>query len=116
MRTTVGQLLINEVLPEDLRDYTRTIDKKSIRTLLGLVATHYPDKYNEVASKLMKIGAEAATSHGRESSLNLGSLRIGPKAGKLRRELKKTVNAILQTPGWGRESKHFWTSSGHIVS
>lgn len=101
----MGQLLINEVLPEDLRDYTRVIDKKSIRTLLRLVATQHPEKYNEIAHKLMNIGAQVSTAHGREASLSLESLRLGPKAGKLRKELDKTVSAILQTPGLQPEDR-----------
>jgi len=101
----MGQLLINEILPEGIRDYTRPIDKKSIRVILRLVASHYPDKYNEVASKLMQLGATVSTAHGREASLTLDSLRLGPKASKLRRELNKTINAILQTPGLKREDR-----------
>lgn len=99
MRTTVGQLLINEVLPDDLRDYTRVIDSKSIRTLLRRVATDHPEKYNEVASQLMQIGGEVSTANGREASLTLDSLRLGPEASKLRRELDKTIEAIVSTPG-----------------
>lgn len=105
MRTTMGQLLINEALPEDLRDYTRVLDKKSIRTLLRMVATQHPEKYNEIAHKLMDIGAQVSTAHGREASLSLDSLRLGPKAAKLRNELDKTVSAILQTPGLQPEDR-----------
>jgi DNA-directed RNA polymerase subunit beta' len=105
VRTTVGQLLINEALPEELRDYNRVLDKKSIRTLLRLVAERYPEKYNAVASQLMQTGAEVTTSHGRESSLTLDSLKLGPKATRLRDELLKTVSAIFHTPGLTDEQR-----------
>jgi DNA-directed RNA polymerase subunit beta' len=105
MRTTVGQLLINEILPEDLRDYTRVLDKKSIRTLLRLVATQYPQKYNEIASQLSQLGGEGSTAHGREASLTLDSLRLGPEATKLRKGLDKTIDAILNTPGLSPEDR-----------
>lgn len=99
MKMTVGQLLINEALPEELRDYTRVIDKKSIRTVLRLVAERYPEKYNEVAHQLMQVGGDIATAYGREASLSLDSLKIGKEAKKLRQELGRTTKAILQTPG-----------------
>jgi len=105
MRTTVGQMLINEILPEELRDHNRVIDKKSIRVLLRLVATQYPEKYNEIASKLMKLGGEVSTAHGREASLTLDSLRLGPEAGKLRAALDKTVEAIIHAPGMSDEAR-----------
>ena len=105
MRTTVGQLLINEILPEDLRDYDRVLDKKSIRVLLRVVATQYPQKYNEIASRLSQLGGEVSTARGREASLTLDSLRLGPEATKLRRGLDETIDAILNTPGLSPEAR-----------
>ena len=99
MRTTVGQLLVNETLPEELRDYNRSIDRKAIKTLLGIVAEKYPEQYNHVAHALMKLGAEVSTTYGRELSLSLNDLDIGPKAKALRDALNKNVQAILKTPG-----------------
>lgn len=105
MRTTVGQLLINEALPEELRDYERTLDKKSIGTLLRMVAQHYPDKYNDISYALMQIGANAATVAGRPASISLDGLRIGEKAGELRRELRKKLKAILHMPKLTQEQR-----------
>jgi len=105
VRTTVGQLLINEILPEDLRDYDRVLDKKSIRVLLRVVATQYPQKYNEIASRLSQLGGEVSTARGREASLTLDSLRLGPEATKLRRGLDETIDAILNTPGLSPEAR-----------
>ena len=42
------QLLVNESLPEDLRDYSRTYDKDSINELMTAVADRYPDRYAEI--------------------------------------------------------------------
>jgi DNA-directed RNA polymerase subunit beta' len=105
MRTTVGQLLINDALPEELRDYTRKIDKKSIKKILGIVAEKYPQRYNEVASAFMKLGGEVSTTYGRESSLNLDALKIGPNTRKLRDALNDTVQAILETPGLSHDER-----------
>ena len=47
----------------------------------------------------MHIGGEVSTAHGREASLTLDSLRLGPEATKLRQALDKTIEAITNTPG-----------------
>ena len=96
MKTTMGQLLINEALPPELRDYTRTIDKKSIRELLRLVADQYPERYNEVTQALMKLGADVVTHHGHEASLSLDSLKIGSNAAAIRRAVEAGVRRRLE--------------------
>lgn len=67
MRTTLGKLLINESLPEDLRDDRRTLDKKGIKALLREVAEKHPDQYRRLAKRLSDIGREAAYSSGGQS-------------------------------------------------
>lgn len=103
LRTTVGQLLVNEILPPDLRDYHMRLDKKSIKALLRRVADSYPEKYNEIASALMKLGAEISTTHGAEASLSLNDLQIGDEARKLRNSLRRGINKILTGPGTNEE-------------
>ena len=105
MRTTMGQLLINEALPQELRDYNRVLNKKSIRVLLKLVAERYPDRYNDISHQLMKLGGDVSTTHGREASLSLDNLKIGPKADRLRSGLNKTVRAVLATPGLSHDER-----------
>ena len=39
---TVGQFLVNETLPEELRDYERVLDKKSMTSLLQEVIEAHP--------------------------------------------------------------------------
>lgn len=96
MKTTMGQLLINEALPPELRDYRRTINKKSIRELLHIVADRYPERYNEVAHALMQLGADVATRHGREASLSLDSMKIGREAARIRRAVETGVRRRLE--------------------
>lgn len=68
IRTTVGQLLVNEALPEDLRDYNRTLSKKGVTDLMRDVAQRYPDRYVDVSKRLADIGREAATESGGTSA------------------------------------------------
>jgi len=98
VKTTVGQLLINDILPPDMRDYDRPINKKTIKTVLREVAKRYPEQYNEIAKKMMDLGAEVVTTYGREASISLDSLTVGPKAQKIRDELRSGVNRILNSP------------------
>jgi DNA-directed RNA polymerase subunit beta' len=105
LRTTVGQLLINDVLPEDLRDYGRQLDKKSIRVLMRELAERHPERYNDVASALMRLGAETATLYGGEASISLDDLKIGDKTRAVRDKLKQLVAGVLRDPNLTQESK-----------
>lgn len=61
MKTTIGQLMINEALPDELRDYARVLDKKGVKELFTRLAEKHPDKYVDVAKNLMDIGRDFAT-------------------------------------------------------
>jgi DNA-directed RNA polymerase subunit beta' len=103
METTVGQLLLNEALPEDLRDYRRPIDKKSLQTLFSQLAERYPDKYVEVNQKLHELSAEAVTGYGGVASLSLESLRAPLSVDRLRKNIRGGVEKILSAPGTAKE-------------
>jgi DNA-directed RNA polymerase subunit beta' len=62
MQTTIGQLLVNEALPEDLRDHNRVLDKKGLKGLLRDVAEKHPDRYAEVTHNLMNVGQSVSTT------------------------------------------------------
>ena len=66
-RTTLGRFLVNEALPEDLRDDSRILDKKGLSDLMRQLALKHPDKYVEVSKKLSDIGREASTEGGGNS-------------------------------------------------
>ena len=96
MLTTVGQLLINEALPEDLRDYTRHITKKSAGDLLLDVAQSYPEKYKKVAHDLMQIGQSVATTSG--VSFSLADFTPGKAKQKAKKELAAQIHKIANDP------------------
>jgi DNA-directed RNA polymerase subunit beta' len=60
----MGQLLVNEALPDDMRDHSRVLDKKGINALLRELAQRHPEKYVEVSHKLNTIGRDVATQFG----------------------------------------------------
>ena len=45
LKTTLGQLMINEALPPDMRDYDRVLTKKSMSTVATDLAKNHPEKY-----------------------------------------------------------------------
>lgn len=69
IKGTVGQLLINDALPEDLRDYTRVLDKKGVTELFREVAKRYPERYKQILQDLQDLGADFASTKGVSVSL-----------------------------------------------
>lgn len=69
MITTVGQLIVNEALPEEYRDYTRTMGKDEADSVLARIASENPKQYPKVAHALMQIGRNAAFDEGMTLSL-----------------------------------------------
>lgn len=70
----MGQLLVNQSLPPDLRDYNRVLDKKGVQQLLDTVARKYPEKYAEIAKNLSDVGRKVAY-HSGGFGVGLESLR-----------------------------------------
>jgi len=59
LKTTLGQLLINEALPPEMRDYDRVLNKKTMSGVATELAKKHPEKYREVMKRLHDIGRDA---------------------------------------------------------
>lgn len=70
MLATPGQLLVNEALPPDLRDYSRTLGQDEINSLLGQLAREHPEQYRKVCWRLVQLGRNAAFDEGSTITLN----------------------------------------------
>lgn len=92
METTLGQLLINESLPEDMRDYTRVLDKKGTHALLKAVAEQHPDRYKDIVYNLMKLGAE--TDYQLGSSVSLDDLRSSRTKQTVAQKIKQEISKV----------------------
>ena len=90
---TAGQVLVNALLPEDLRDYKRVLDTKAARDLSLRLAKEHPDKFADVMQKLYRFGAFASRADG--ATLSLGAFEIPEDARKMRDEVKKRVVSIV---------------------
>lgn len=73
MLTTVGQVLVNDALPPQFRDYERVMDSKGIESVLEEIAREAPEEYSGVTKRLMDIGNSAAYDTG--TTIRLSDLR-----------------------------------------
>lgn len=92
--TTLGQLLINSALPEDLRDHNRVLDKKGVKALFQRVAEEYPEKYREISHRISDIGRHVAYTTGGHS-FGLQHLRSSIAGKVVRDKIQTEVRAIL---------------------
>lgn len=98
MQTTVGQVMVNAVLPPHLRNYTRVLDKKGIRELMDAVANENDaDLYRKVVQSLYRVGHESAQASG--SSFSISDLKVPPKTSAMRAALQTKINEIVENPG-----------------
>lgn len=73
MLTTIGQVLVNDALPPQFRDYERVMDSKGIESLLEQIAREAPETYADVTKRLMDVGNDAAFDTG--TTIRLSDLR-----------------------------------------
>lgn len=97
LKTTLGQVLINEALPEDMRNYDRVLDKKNMGALATDLAKRHPDKYREVMKRIHDVARETAYSTG---GLSMGLKDIQSTFASKRAEIavKKQLRQIMSDP------------------
>ena len=91
---TVGQFLVNETLPEELRDYERVLDKRGLNDLLREVAQKHPDRYKDISFALNEVGREGAQESG-SFSFGLRHLKTSKAADKTRKRIRDRLTKIL---------------------
>jgi hypothetical protein len=105
MPTTIGQILVNSVLPERFRDYNRALGADELEDLLKRIIKEDPDSYREVSAKLMRLGARAAYDTG--TTLKLSDLEAPFDNTEMYRRLDQVEDAIQNdktlTPAQKRE-------------
>lgn len=73
MTTTIGQVIVNDALPPQFRDYERVMDSKGIEDVLEDVAQNAPETYSAVTKRLMDVGNSAAYDTG--TTIRMSDLR-----------------------------------------
>lgn len=94
METTVGQLLINEALPEDMRDYTRILDKKGVDALMSELAAKHPEKYRDISFKLQQLAVQVIRSTG-GNSFDITDITKADSARALRKDLSAKIDQFV---------------------
>jgi DNA-directed RNA polymerase subunit beta' len=115
MRTTAGQLLINSVIPEDIRDYDRVLDKKGSQQLFQLIAEKYPDKYREISKSLMDVARRVAHVSG-GYSVGVDDLQSSVAAKRMRLTLDSKLKQIYadKTLNESQRNKKIITVAGEL--
>jgi RNA polymerase Rpb1, domain 5 len=94
LKTTLGQLLINEALPPELRDYDRVLNKKNTSALATELAQKHPDKYRDVMKRLHDVALDAAyTTNG--LSFGLKDIRSTLASDRARQRVGLSLRGIL---------------------
>ncbi len=104
METTVGKLLVNQALPPELRDPSRELNKKEIGRLYTELASKYPEQFDEITRRLQEIARDVAYKQG-GFSFKLSDLKPPPSAYRLREQLDRRIEQILDNPRWTQEQK-----------
>lgn len=97
LKTTLGQLLVNDKLPKDLQDYNRVLDKKGIQKLLQEVIEKHPEQYKQIAKHLFDVGHVAAYMSGGQS-FGLKHLKTSKAGLEHEVEMEKIVEEISNDP------------------
>jgi DNA-directed RNA polymerase subunit beta' len=94
LKTTAGKLIIQSVLPDDMKHWgERTLDKKTLTSFLSELAQRHPDQYSDVTHQLLKIAGKATYESG-SNSFGLKHIRVSPIAARRREELAREVSKI----------------------
>lgn len=102
--TTVGQLLIQDALPEDLRQPGVVLDKKGIGNLLTKLGQQHPEKYRETLHKLMQLSRDFAYFSG-GNSFGLRHLRAGQSTTAARQRINQAIQGALADPDLPEEQR-----------
>jgi hypothetical protein len=105
MKTTIGQILVNDQLPEDMRAYGRTWDQNTTKDIFRELAEKHPDDYADVARKLTNVSREAAYLTG-GASFGLRHLRAPPSVRESRIRLTRKIQNILDDPRLDQAKKN----------
>lgn len=95
LNTTIGQLLVNDALPDELRDHNRVLDKKGMHKLLEQVAREHPEKYREISFKLNQVGQRAAQDQG-GMSFSARHLKRSRVADETRMRIQGELSKVLE--------------------
>lgn len=94
LKTTLGQIMLNDALPPDMRDYERVLTKKTMAAVGDQLARNHPDQYRQVMKRLHDIGRDAGyTTNGLSFGLKDIKPTLAVRAAQIK--MQAAVNTIL---------------------
>ncbi|MDK2951632.1 MAG: DNA-directed polymerase subunit beta [Kosmotogales bacterium] len=91
--TTVGRILFNEIIPNDLRDYSKKFTKKQIKKIIYDVFYKYGiDRTADLLDDMMTLGFHYSTVSG--LTMSIRDIMTYPKREELIKESEKVVDEI----------------------
>lgn len=95
--TTLGTLMVNEILPEDSRKPLHMLDKKGMNKLLQHLVENHPDQYRDILHNMSQVGRKAVWESG--LSVSLTDLATSPARDALLDPVKKRIQEIRDADG-----------------
>ena len=92
--TTVGNLLVNESLPESLRKDLHALDGDGVKQLFRVIAEKHPERYRDVLKGLSDVGKTAAWTEG--ASVSLAALADSKAKEETLGPVRQQVRAIIE--------------------
>jgi DNA-directed RNA polymerase subunit beta' len=102
MPTTIGKLLVNQVLPPGFQT-DAVLNKDAADELLARIAETHPDKYREISHKLMQLGADTVYTEG--TTLRLSDTRVPVDRAVLLQHVKDQTRRIAADDSLSKDDK-----------
>jgi DNA-directed RNA polymerase subunit beta' len=106
MPQTLGQIMLRDALPEDMRDDSRVFNKKQARSFFKELALKHPKEYVDISQKLVNMSRMAVTDYGGISSPSLDDLKVPEKVKQYRAELESKLFAIHESDTLNADQKN----------
>jgi len=106
MPNTLGQLLLYDAIPEDMRDDSRVFNTGASNRFFTELAEKHPEKYADILHSLNGISRIAGTEEGGMASIRLQDLGLPAKVKEYRNNLRGRITAIQQDPRTTSEVKN----------
>ena len=103
--TTVGNILLEQALPESAKGHYDTLDSKGLKKLLTYIAKEHPEDMSKTLRALTDVARDTIYYRGRDASLGLDDLRMPPELQAYRDSVRKEVSDIMEGFGSAKEKQ-----------
>lgn len=113
MNLKAVQLLVNSVLPEDLRNYDQTYDVKSLNKIMNAVGKKYPEQFDDILHKIANIGRKASYYQG--ETITLDDLENVIDKDALFAEMDKEIAALPKDKNFTRKRREIFQKYNELM-